>query len=186
MSKKEMRKTTLALMRGLNDNLKAKADDFLFKQLIEHDKFKNAQTIGLVLSMPHEVQTDQIIQYALNQQKSIYVPSTNYETHQMQFQKLEDLNQVALDCKSIRYVNANTPITDHLDLVIVPGVVFNHAGYRIGYGGGYFDEFLSKHQPSTISLVYDIQLSDQIPVEPHDYPVQELIIAKTQKDGGNI
>lgn len=179
MSKKEMRKSTLALMRGLNEKVKTKADHFLFQQLIEHEKFVNAQHIGIVLSMPHEVQTDPIIQYALDHHKSVYVPSTNYDKHIMQFQQLEDLNQLAVDEKSIRYVNADTPVKNDLDLVVVPGVIFNHAGYRIGYGGGYFDQFLSQYQPSTISLVYDIQLSDQIPVEPHDYPVQELIIAKT-------
>lgn len=179
MSKKEMRKSTLALMRGLNKNVKSKADSFLFQQLIEHDKFKNAQNIGVVLSMPYEVETDSIIKYALEQNKSVFVPSTNYDAHIMQFQQLEKLDQVELDEKSIRYVNADTLIHNELDLVIVPGVVFNHAGYRIGYGGGYFDQFLSKYQPSTISLIYDIQLSDQLPVEPHDYPVQELIIAKT-------
>ena len=179
MSKKEMRKSTLALMRGLNKKVKTKADHFLFQQLIEHAKFKNAQNIGIVLSMPHEVATDPIIEFALNQNKSVFVPSTNYESHTMQFQQLENLDQVKLDEKSIRYVHANTLIQNELDLVIVPGVVFNHAGYRIGYGGGYFDRFLSEYQPSTISLIYDIQISDQIPIEPNDYPVQELIIAKT-------
>lgn len=179
MSKTEMRKTTLGLMRGMNKKAKSKADHFLFQQLIEHEKFVNAQNIGIVLSMPHEVQTDPIIRFALEQHKSVFVPSTNYQSHQMQFQQLEDLNHVEIDEKSIRYVPTETLIKNELDLVIVPGVVFNHAGYRIGYGGGYFDQFLSQYHPKTISLVYDIQLSDQIPVEPHDYPVQELIIAKT-------
>ncbi|MGO2109309.1 MAG: 5-formyltetrahydrofolate cyclo-ligase, partial [Staphylococcus equorum] len=82
------------------------------------------------------------------------------------------------DDKGINHVEADTEISNQLDLLIVPGVVFNHSGYRIGYGGGYFDKFLSQNTQPTISLLYDFQLGD-FEVESHDQPVEKLIIATT-------
>ncbi|PTK24567.1 5-formyltetrahydrofolate cyclo-ligase, partial [Staphylococcus saprophyticus] len=56
---------------------------------------------------------------------------------------------------------------------------FNDSGYRIGYGGGYFDKFISTYNQLTMSLIYDFQLSD-FKVETHDQPVEKLIIATTR------
>ncbi|MGV3244036.1 5-formyltetrahydrofolate cyclo-ligase [Staphylococcus sp. 11261D007BR] len=179
MDKKEIRKTTLHKMKSLDESSKKQADHYLKEQLLNHSKYQSAQSIGLVLSMPHEVNTDAIIEQALKDDKKVFVPSTQYQTKTMNFQQIYSLDQVEIDSKGIRYVNDDTPINNELDLVIVPGVAFNDEGYRVGYGGGYFDRYLSTYRPQSISLIYDLQLLSSIPVETYDYPVQELIIANT-------
>lgn len=179
MTKKVLRQKTLEKMKQLTINQKAQADAWLFEQLIRHPKYQRAEKIGLVLSMPHEVTTDSIIMHALNEGKAVFVPTTDYDNKTMSFQQFTDFNQLATDDRGIRYIKENTPIQNELDLVIVPGVVFNRDGYRIGYGGGYFDRYLSRYQPHTLSLIYPLQINDSIPVEVHDYPVDELIIAHT-------
>ncbi len=179
MNKKSLRLETLNKMKSLSPQQKCVADEWLFQQLIAHPKYQHANRIGIVMSMLHEINTDPIILHALQNDKLVFVPSTEYQQKKMVFQQLFDLNQVDMDERGIRYVKHQTPINHSLDLVIVPGVVFNQNGYRIGYGGGYFDRFLSKYQPVNLSLVYDIQMTDLMTVEPHDYPVSELIIAET-------
>ncbi|ARJ49856.1 5-formyltetrahydrofolate cyclo-ligase [Staphylococcus lutrae] len=181
MSKKALRQKTIAKMKQLSAYQKSEADRWLFEQLIHHPAYQRARSIGLVLSMPHEVTTDAIIRNALNENKDVYVPSTDYADKTMVFQQFTDFDQLNTDKKGIRYLRVNTPIQNHLDLVIVPGVVFNHDGYRIGYGGGYFDRYLAEYQPHNLSLVYDIQIDDTIQIESHDYPVSELIIANTTR-----
>ena len=79
----------------------------------------------------------------------------------------------------MNHVNTKTEISNELDLLVVPGVAFNDSGYRIGYGGGYFDKFISTYNQPTMSLIYDFQLSD-FKVETHDQPVEKLIIATTR------
>ncbi|MDO5374694.1 MAG: 5-formyltetrahydrofolate cyclo-ligase [Staphylococcus rostri] len=184
MMKKELRQNTLTRMRALDHVQKQQADQWLQTQFLSHPDYKTAHKIGVVLSMPHEVNTDPIIKQMLDDQKQVYVPATNYTTKTMNFQALTDLSDVALDEKGIRYINRDTPVDNDLDLVIVPGVVFNHDGYRIGYGGGYFDRYLNTYDVKTLCLVYDIQMCDHIPIEAHDQPVEHLIIANTSEYGG--
>ena len=64
-----------------------------------------------------------------------------------------------------------------LEVVIVPGAVFDRRGYRLGYGGGYYDRFLALEAPQAlrIGLCFDLQLVDQLPEEAHDVPMDWLV-----------
>ena len=179
MSKRSLRKEIIKIMKQFSkQDQKLSADQYLTQQLLNLSEYKSAKRIGIVLSMAHEVDTYPIISKMLNDDKNVYVPETDYKTKTMSFKGLDDLSNLAPDDKGINYVTSNTEITNDLDLLIVPGVVFNNKGYRIGYGGGYFDKFLSQHQQPTISLIYDFQIND-FEIEAHDQPVQKLIIATT-------
>lgn len=63
---------------------------------------------------------------------------------------------------------------------VIPGVVFDLRGNRIGYGKGYYDRFLKKLSPNavTVGLAFDCQIVDSVPVEPTDIPLQYLITPK--------
>ncbi len=64
---------------------------------------------------------------------------------------------------------------DRHDLIIVPGVAFSKDGYRIGYGGGYYDRYLADYQGSTLSLAADFQMQPFLTKESHDIPVQFIV-----------
>lgn len=178
LDKKTLRKNTIAKMKSFNDNDKQNADQYLANQLYETSKYQNADRIGIVLSMSHEVDTYRIISHMLDDKKAVFVPETDYDKKEMSFKQVEDIEQIGKDAKGINHSTADLPISNDLDLVIVPGVAFNQKGYRIGYGGGFYDKFLTQYQPDTISLLYDFQLAD-FEVESHDQPVDQLIIATT-------
>lgn len=178
MRKKEIRSNILTIMKAFTDEDKVKADQWLKEQLFTSPSYQKARRIGIVLSMPHEVDTYKIIEDSLSKNKEIFVPNTDYSSHSMNFKELKDLSTLKKDEKGIYYVSENTEITDDLDLVVVPGVAFREDGYRIGYGGGYFDRFLSNSNASTLSLLYDFQLT-HFEIESHDQPVDKLIIYNT-------
>jgi 5-formyltetrahydrofolate cyclo-ligase len=70
----------------------------------------------------------------------------------------------------------NHPYTGDFDLIVVPGMAFDKAGHRLGRGKGYYDRFLSQYpQVYTIGLCFDFQLLPEVPSEPHDCLINEVI-----------
>ncbi|MCO0860750.1 5-formyltetrahydrofolate cyclo-ligase [Staphylococcus pasteuri] len=175
MSKKNIRANILTKMKQHNSMQKNEADNWLATELINSQAYQNASSIGFVLSLSHEVNTYQMIQQALNDNKELYVPEVNYQTKVMTFKQLLNINDIEKDEKGINHSVSESNTSNHLDLIVVPGVGFRKDGYRIGYGGGYYDRFLSNFKTNTISLLYDFQLTDFQP-DTHDQPVDQLII----------
>ena len=64
-----------------------------------------------------------------------------------------------------------------LDLVLAPGLAFDHDGGRLGQGGGYYDRLLTQLPASTpvVALAFDCQITDQVPTTAHDIPVHRIV-----------
>ena len=72
-------------------------------------------------------------------------------------------------------VSARIPLS-HEDLVLVPSVAIGEKGFRLGYGGGFYDRFLPQHKGLVIAVIFQqFVLEDSLPVEPHDYPLDGYI-----------
>ena len=78
----------------------------------------------------------------------------------------------------IRYIDPK-----EIDLIIVPGAAFDRQGYRVGFGGGYYDRFLTDLNCMKISIAFGLQIVDKVPREGHDLPVDMII---TEKETINI
>lgn len=59
--------------------------------------------------------------------------------------------------------------------ILVPGLAFDRQGGRLGYGGGFYDRFLTSRDVPTYALAYGFQLVDAVPTEPHDVKVQAIV-----------
>jgi 5-formyltetrahydrofolate cyclo-ligase len=72
-----------------------------------------------------------------------------------------------------------------IDLVLVPGVAFDRSGRRLGYGAGYYDQFLTRVSPGTplVGSCFSVQIADRVPSEPHDRPV-DVVITERGLEGG--
>ncbi len=64
-----------------------------------------------------------------------------------------------------------------IDVIIVPAVAYDEDGYRLGYGGGFYDRFLEKlrYDTVTIGIAFDLQIFNSIPKEPHDAQLDYII-----------
>jgi 5-formyltetrahydrofolate cyclo-ligase len=67
-----------------------------------------------------------------------------------------------------------------VDLVLVPGVAFDKRGYRVGYGGGYYDRFFNKLEKGVIKigLCYEMQILPEVPTDIYDIPIDYIITEK--------
>jgi 5-formyltetrahydrofolate cyclo-ligase len=144
-------------------------------------EFKKAKNIVIYVSFNSEVDTKEIIKELLkNKEKKVIVPFVEKNNPILQLSELKDLNELepkTFDIlepkeKSIREFNP-----EKVDMILIPGVVFDLNGHRIGYGFGYYDRFLKtiKNNHIKIGLAYDFQIVDKIPEEQHDVPMDVIV-----------
>ena len=76
---------------------------------------------------------------------------------------------------------AETVAEDDVSVWIVPGLAFSRSGARLGYGGGWYDRFLAKSNPLSVSLgvAYPFQIVADLPLEPHDIPLVDIVTIST-------
>lgn len=148
------------------------------KHLFESDLWKNAQTIGVHLSVGHEWDTREIVGRAFEEGRAVVIPKTIPDKRELEFYRITDFDQTAIghfDLEEPDVEMTERVKKDDIDLLIVPGVAFTKNGYRIGVGGGYYDRFLTDFIHPTVSLLHTNQLVDTFPIEPFDIPVMYLI-----------
>jgi 5-formyltetrahydrofolate cyclo-ligase len=148
------------------------------QRLFSEESWKQAETIGVTISKVPEVDTFQIIRKAWQENKRIVIPKCYPEDKKMRFRTLTAFNQL----ESVFY-GLLEPIVrqtkevpkQNIDLLIVPGLAFTRNGYRLGFGGGYYDRFLQDYHGDTLSLAFNLQLVSELPIEKHDIPVKNII-----------
>ena len=173
--KKTLRKETIAAMKELPQSVKAEADSQLTQRFIQLPAFQEAQTLATYLSMGHEFSTASLIQAALQSGKRVCVPRT-YPQGRMEFVEY-DRNILEKTRFGLLEPNETGKVVDQseIDLIHVPGVVFQSKGYRIGYGGGYYDRYLADFTGKTVSTIYSIQQGEFQP-NAFDVAVQEVLV----------
>lgn len=173
--KSDIRKQILSQLKALPQAQKEEMDFALTERFLHHPFYQEAKTIATYLSFPHEFQTAELIKQAQKDGKEIVIPKT-YPKGQMDFvvyepEKLERNSFGLLEPQGEAIVFEPSQI----DLIHVPGLAFNPSGYRVGYGGGYYDRYLEHFTGHTISTLYPCQIQDFHP-DPHDIPVEEVLI----------
>ena len=173
--KKTLRNQTIAAMKALPQTVKTQADEQLTQCLLELPAFQEAKTLATYLSFEHEVSTASLIQAALQLGKRICVPRT-YPHGRMEFVEY-DPNILEKTRFGLLEPNEKGRFVDQseIDLIHVPGVVFQSKGYRIGYGGGYYDRYLADFAGKTVSTIYSIQQKEFQPAV-FDQAVQEVLV----------
>jgi len=183
--KKAVRNRILHEMDRIDEYVFTEKCKQIRNRLFATSLWHGAGTIGVTLSIGREIETMAIITKAWTEAKRVAVPKCNPNNRTLSFYELQTFSQ--LESGFFGLMEPNTSKTeaitqDSLDLLIVPGIVFNHQGYRIGYGGGYYDRLLSDYEGVTVSLLLESQMIGDIPIEPHDQRVDWMITEKNIYD----
>lgn len=173
--KKTLRKETIAAMKRLPQSVKAEADSQLTQRFIQLPAFQEAKTLATYLSFDHEFSTAGLIQVALQLGKRVCVPRT-YPQGRMEFVEY-DPDILEKTRFGLLEPNEQGKVVDkaEIGLIHVPGLVFQSKGYRIGYGGGYYDRYLADFAGKTVSTIYSIQQKEFQP-DAFDQAVQEVLV----------
>ncbi len=177
MDKKELRRIIKEKKRAMTVAEIINASRALGEKFLESTQYQNAKTIYGYLPYNQEVRTEPMLQKALEDGKRVAVPKVYGD--EMRFIYLTDLNQVEKGYCGIPEPILDGPIGDDpTALVLMPGLAFDPQGHRIGYGGGFYDKFLSlEPNHPTLALCYDFQVFPNLETEEFDIPVDCVLWA---------
>ncbi|MGP4067726.1 5-formyltetrahydrofolate cyclo-ligase [Halobacillus sp. B29] len=178
MNKKEWRRIGKQTLNNLSRDNKDSIQTALYQHLFKSDLWKNAKMIGMTISQEHEWSTYPIIDQGWREHKQVVVPKCIPKTREMDFYKLEDYGQletVYFGLKEPDPAAAEKVKKEEIHLLLVPGLLFDNCGYRIGYGGGYYDRFLEEFDGETIMIASEVQKVSSLPIENFDQRVDHIL-----------
>lgn len=172
ISKKELRAEIKILKKQHTQEQLAAQSAAIMTKIEQHPDFLNAHTVMLYSSLPDEVQTQTFIE-KWRRGKRIILPTVVGDDI-IPVELSENTGFAVGDFNILE--PQNEPYQGDYDLIVVPGVAFDKNGNRLGRGRGYYDRFLCQHQAVTkIGICFDFQLVDEIPTEPTDIKMDEII-----------
>lgn len=172
MDKKTLRQNIRAAKKQHSAEELRKQSETIMAKLAAHPRFLAAAKVMLYASLPDEVQTLDFIE-TWRHRKTLILPTVAGD----------DIIPVEL-AEDTAYAEGdfhipepqNRPYEGDFDLIVVPGMAFDREGHRLGRGRGYYDRFLSQHpQVHTIGLCFDFQFVPEVPCEPHDRIMDEIL-----------
>ena len=177
MDKKELRRSIRDRKRAMTEEETVSRSEALGRLFIASEAYKNAKTIYGYLPYNQEVRTVPMLEQALKDGKRVAVPKCYGD--EMKFIYMDDLSKVEKGYANIPEPIADDPVADDKTaLVLMPGLAFDPQGHRCGYGGGFYDKFLSQEPGHpTLALCYEFQMFPVLETEDHDIPVDTVLWA---------
>ena len=147
-------------------------------------QMKHWSTLFIYVNFRSELETLELIHLCLSQGKRVVVPLVDASAVSMIPLQIQDPEKDLVpgyygipepDPQKSRPVAAR-----EIDAAIIPGSVFDTHGGRLGYGGGYYDRFLVNDAPQAkrVGFAFEMQVIENVPVQPHDQPLDILITEK--------
>lgn len=155
--------------------------DSIARQLFATDFWQQSSTVMLYLSFQNEVITEAIYQRGWQEGKTMLLPICAPEGGLMEMSVITSFDQLEPN----RYDIGELPehlqqliAPEQIDVCLIPGIAFDHAGTRLGFGAGYYDRYLPRVNPSAkrIALAYECQMhSETLPRDAYDLPMQYIL-----------
>lgn len=177
--KREIRQSVLHTLSLLTQTDYQMQSSQMASSLYKEAYWQEASCIALTISRFPEVDTIPIIHEAWKQGKQVVLPRIKQESKQMDFYLIHHFSQLeetVFGLKEPKPSEATIQTPADIDLMIVPGVAYTKEGYRIGFGGGYYDRYLPSFQGTTVSLLFQEQLVSSLPIETHDQAISHLLV----------
>lgn len=148
---------------------KKRIDEEICARMLKSDLFQHAGCIFLYVSTPQEIDTRVLLQKAFAAGKTVCVPRCG-APGEMEARCIVSLDDLQPGAYGIDEPAADTPVVDpmRIDLVIAPALACDRQGFRLGYGGGYYDRFLVRTGAASAALCAEARLVDMLPHEEFD------------------
>ena len=177
--KQRLREERLAARETLSEQERSVLDDCITQKLLETPEYAEAITVLTYVSVSSEVSTRMFIERALCDGKTVAVPRC-LPGYRLEFVAITSLEQLVVAPFNLLEPSRELPalIEDQMSnaICIVPALLVDTKGYRLGYGAGFYDRFLSTYSGKKICLAYQQNLSKtMLPHTEFDVPVDMVI-----------
>lgn len=179
LEKQRLREERLAARETLSEQERARLDDCITQNFLASPEYAEATTVLTYVSVSSEVSTRMFIEGALSDGKTVAVPRC-LPGHRLEFVAISSLDQLAPAPFNLleppKDLSALTVSQMDDSICIVPALLVDTKGYRLGYGAGFYDRFLSTYSGKKICLAYQQNLSKtELPHTAFDVAVDMVI-----------
>ena len=172
MDKQELRRHIRQLKKACAPESLDTQSRHILRKLAGHPAFQQAETVMFYASLPDEVRTLDFIEEWRNKKRIILPTVVGDDIIPVELTPDSPMQEGDFHILEPQ----SHPYEGPLDLIVVPGMAFDRQGHRLGRGKGYYDRFLIKYpEVKTIGICFDFQLLDEVPAEPHDQVIDEII-----------
>ncbi len=173
MEKQEIRQFITHQLDALDH--RQQREQQIYDRLFTVPAWENARSIAVTLSFRNECPTNPVIEKAWELGKQVVIPKV-VQREMKFFEYLPDSRLVETKM-GIREPDdtALERSLDTIDLCLVPGRAFMRNGFRIGWGGGFYDRALVEYQGNTLAVAFECQLVSAFAVESFDRPVDQIV-----------
>lgn len=179
-AKRDLRDRTIAARDALDPEARARDSQAIAARIAALPSFARASCLLLTLPFRSEWNPAPLLDAVLARGATAVLPRVDLATRMLVLHRVRDPGRdVAPGYRGIPEPLAQLPVVEvrELDWVLVPGVAFDHAGRRLGYGGGYYDRLLALASASVprVAGALDLQLLPRVPSAPHDLAVDTIV-----------
>ena len=177
LEKKELRRRVREELSALSRSELVRSDDALFARFLALPQVEEAKTIFAFWGIPgKEPDTSRLIGELVRRGKTVGLPRMLPE-HRMEVRRYDPDRPLVKVSFGISEPGEDCPLLDREDigLVLVPAVCYDRLGYRLGFGGGYYDRWLEGFSGVKVGLCREAVLRDAVPTEAHDAKVDILL-----------
>ena len=177
MNKKQLRSFYKQQRRCMDKSVKTDLDAKIAQKLLDSEMYKACDDLLVYVSFGIEVDTLEIIRQAFAE-KNVYCPRCVEGTNIMEFYKVSSFADLQQGSYGILEPQINSDTLNGFGknaICVVPALSYDKKGYRLGFGKGYYDRFLSGFDGVSVGICYDNCLIDELPSDKFDICVDHLI-----------
>lgn len=177
-TKKDIRQRLIKQRAQLSAATRQSAGKRIANAVKEHALYQNAEHIYCYVSFREEVETHEFLRFVLQTGRKVAVPKI-VAKRTMQFFYIDSFEELEVGCYGILEPSTSRHACAKQALILMPGVAFDRTGGRIGYGGGFYDNYLHRHPDCrSIALAYEMQMINHVPMEQFDVSPEYIMTEK--------
>lgn len=181
--KKALRKMYSEKRASIDGERKVKLDEKIIERFISLATYRYAHTLLLYFPIEGEIDVRGIITRAIAAGKRVALPRCESKNSVMHFHYVSSLDELSVGRFGIMEPPENAERFDPSSpcgpcAVVIPALAYDRSGYRLGYGGGFYDRYFNRSDISTVGLIYSDFLVDKLPHGRYDIAVDLLVSEK--------